>query len=165
MLPYCGILTKREKTIMTPLYFEDLYVGQKLVSAGRTITEADIVMFAGLSGDYNPIHTNEEWCKNSQFKHRVAHGMLTASIASGLIFRLGFLDGTGMAHLGTTMKFMAPVFASDTIHVELEILSKKEVDQKRGIFTAKTDVVNQDNKIVETEQITIMISRKQQDSP
>jgi acyl dehydratase len=149
---------------MTPLHFEDLNVGQKLVSAGRTITEADIVMFAGLSGDYNPIHTNEEWCKNSQFKRRVAHGMLTASIASGLIFRLGFLDGTGMAHLGTTMKFTAPVFAGDTIHVELEILSKKEVDQTRGIFTAKIDVVNQMNKIVETEQISIMIARKKSDA-
>jgi acyl dehydratase len=149
---------------MYPLYFEDLTVGQKLVSAGRTITEADIVMFAGLSGDYSPIHTNEEWCKNSsQFKRRVAHGMLTASIASGLIFRLGFLDGTGMAHLGTTMKFTTPVFAGDTIHVELEILSKKDVDQTRGIFTAKIDVVNQVNKIVETEQITIMIARKKMD--
>jgi acyl dehydratase len=149
---------------MSPLYFEDLIIGQKLVSAGRTVTEADIVMFAGLSGDYNPIHTNEEWCRNSQFKRRVAHGMLTASIASGLIFRLGFLDGTGMAHLGTTMKFLAPVFAGDTIHIELEFLSKKEVDQKRGIFSAKMDVVNQENKTVETEQITIMIARKQQES-
>jgi acyl dehydratase len=149
---------------MMPFYFEDLNVGLKLVSAGRTITEADIVMFAGLSGDYNPIHTNEEWAKNNQFKRRVAHGMLTASIASGLVFRLGFLDGTGMAHLGTTMKFMAPVFAGDTIHIELEILSKKEVDQRRGIFTAKMDVVNQGNIIVETEQITIMIARKKRDS-
>jgi acyl dehydratase len=146
---------------MTPLYFEDLNVGQKLVSAGRTITEADIVMFAGLSGDYNPIHTNEEWCKkSSHFKRRVAHGMLTASIASGLIFRMGFLDGTGLAHLGTTMKFLSPVFPGDTIHIELEILSKKEVDQNRGIFTVKMDIVNQDEKIVETEQTSIMIARK-----
>ncbi len=146
---------------MSPLYFEDLYIGQKLVGAGRTITETDIVNFAGLSGDYNAIHTNKQWCKNSQFKRRIAHGMLTASIASGLLFRLGFLDGTGIAHLGTVIKFTAPVFAGDTIHIELEILSKKEIGQNRGVITVKMDVVNQENQIVETEQLKLMIACKQ----
>ena len=145
---------------MAPLYFEELYVGQRFVSRGRTITETDIVIFAGLSGDYNQLHTDAEWSKNTPFKRRIAHGLLVAAIASGLMYRIGFLDGTGLAHLGTTMKFTAPVFSGDTLHVELDILSKKEIDHNRGSFTVKMDVKNQDNLVVETEQMILIIARK-----
>ena len=145
---------------MAGKYFEELKIGEKFISPGRTITETDIVLFSGLSGDYNLPHTNEEWCKKTPFRSRIAHGLLIASIASGLSVRLGLFEGTGLAHLGTTIRFVAPVYPMDTLHVELEILGKKEMDANRGRVTVKLETINQDGKVVETEEINVMIARK-----
>jgi len=155
-----GIRTQRGNFTMKGKYFEELNVGEKFISPGRTVTEADIVFFAGLSGDYTLLHTNEEWCKTTFFKKRIAHGLLVASIASGLVSRMCLLEGTGLAHLGTTMKFTAPVYAGDTLNVELQIVEKKEVDETKGRFRAKMNVVNQDGEIVEKEDMNIMVARK-----
>ena len=85
---------------MRGLYWEDWEIGQEFVSPARTITEADIVMFAGLSGDYNPLHINEEYCKTTQFGTRIAHGPLIYAIAAGLVFQLHLYDDTLIAFLG-----------------------------------------------------------------
>ena len=82
---------------MAGLYFEEFSVGQKIVTVGRTMTESDIVNFAGMSGDYNQIHTDEHFSKSTPFGKRVAHGLLALSIASGLAMRTGVLEGTVMA--------------------------------------------------------------------
>ena len=76
------------------MYFEEIEPGFSITSAGRTITETDIVMFAGLSGDYNPLHTDEEYSKQTMFGGRIAHGLLGLSIASGLAMQVGFMLGT-----------------------------------------------------------------------
>ncbi len=95
------------------LYFEEFEIGQQIVSMGRTITESDIGLFAGLSGDFNQLHTDEEYAKNSLFGRRVAHGMLILAIASGLAMRTGILEGTTLAFREISeWKFSKPVFLS-----------------------------------------------------
>ncbi len=115
------------------MYFEEFEVGQKMVSPGRTITESDVVSFAGLSGDFNQIHTDAEYSKSSPFGARVAHGLLGLSIASGLALRTGVLEGTVMAFREiNSWKFIKPIFLGDTIHVEMEITETKAMPRIGG---------------------------------
>ena len=131
------------------LYFEEFQPGDSVESVGRTVTEADIVNFAGLSGDYNLIHTDAEYSKGQLFGQRVAHGLLVLSIASGLAVRLGFMDDTVMAFRGLEWKFTAPVFAGDTIRVRVTIEEVKPIARLGGGQVAiKMEVLNQRNEIV-----------------
>ena len=141
-------------------YYEELEVGQKFVSPARTVTETDIVLFAGLSGDYSLPHTNAEWCKTTPFGKKIAHGLLIASITSGLFTRTGLFEETGLAHLGTTMKFTAPVYAGDTVYVEFTIMDKKEMDVNRGRLAIRLETFNQKGEMVYHEDMKSMIARK-----
>lgn len=115
------------------LYFDEFTVGKRITTAARTVTESDVVTFAGLSGDFNQIHTDVEFSKTTPFKQRVAHGLLVLSIASGLAMRTGVLEGTVLAFREiNTWKFSSPVFLGDTIHVELEILETKALPRLGG---------------------------------
>jgi acyl dehydratase len=127
------------------LFFEDFEIGAKMVSPARTITEADVVWFAGLSGDYNTLHTDEVSASQTMFGGRVAHGLLVLSVASGLASRLGFMEGTVLAFLGLEWKFREPVRAGDTVHVEATIAGKKAMPRMGGgIVDIAVDVVKQD---------------------
>ena len=132
------------------MYFEEFEVGQKMISPGRTITESDVVGFAGLSGDFNQIHTDEQYAANSPFGARVAHGLLGLSIASGLALRTGVLEGTVMAFREiNSWKFTKPVYLGDTIHVEMEITETKAMKRVGGGKVAlEFDVKNQDGETV-----------------
>ena len=108
------------------LYFEEFASGQVLKSPGRTITEADIVHFAGLSGDFNQMHVDAAYSAKSYFEQRVAHGLLILSIASGLSVQTGVMEGTVIAFREINeWKFLKPVFIGDTVYVELEVLETK----------------------------------------
>ncbi len=109
------------------LYYEDMEVGYKVVTAGRTISEADIMAFAGISGDWNPMHVDAEYARTTSFGERVAHGMLGLSIATGLAMQTGFLDRTVEAFTSLDWKFRGPIKIGDTIHVEVEVTQKKAV--------------------------------------
>jgi 3-hydroxybutyryl-CoA dehydratase len=114
-------------------YFEEFEVGQKIITVGRTVAESDIFTFAGFSGDYNQIHTDAEFAKNTPFGQRVAHGLLGLSIASGLAMRTGMLEGTVIAFREiNTWKFIAPVFIGDTLHVEMEVAETKALPRIGG---------------------------------
>ncbi len=122
-----------QPTYVRGLYFEEFEVGQKTVTAGRTITESDIVTFAGLSGDFNQIHTDAEFSQGTPFGQRVAHGLLVLGIASGLAMRTGVLEGTVIAFREiNNWKFSSPVFIGDTVHVELEVKEKKALPRLGG---------------------------------
>jgi len=125
-------------------------VGMQIISPGRTITEADIVNFAGLSGDYNLIHTDEEYSKESPFGRRVAHGLLGLSIASGLAVRTGVLEGTVLAFREINeWKFTKPIFIGDTIHVKMTGMEAKELRRLNGgSVTIDLDVLNQHDETV-----------------
>ncbi len=145
-------------------YFEEFEVGQRVVSPGRTITEADIVNFAGLTGDYNTIHTDAEYARETMFGQRVAHGLLIVSIVSGLAVRTGILEGTVIAFREIlSWKFSKPVYIGDTIHVVMEIEEKKSLPRLGGGgVTIGIKVQNQDDEIVMRGRWNVLVMSKEQ---
>lgn len=144
------------------LFFEEFMVGQKVVSCGRTITESDIYTFAGLSGDFNQIHTDFEFSKNSPFGQRVAHGLLVLSVASGLAMRTGVLEGSVIAFREITQwKFIKPVFIGDTVHVVLSVVEIKPIPRlDGGAITIKVEVINQLNNVTMKGLWTALVRSK-----
>jgi 3-hydroxybutyryl-CoA dehydratase len=132
------------------LYFEEFIVGQKVVTAGRTVTEADIVTFAGLSGDYNQIHVDAEYSAGGPFGQRVAHGLLGLAIASGLAVQTGVLEGTVIAFREISeWKFSKPIFIGDTIQVVMEVKEKKAMPRLGGgMVMIELEVKNQRGEAV-----------------
>lgn len=141
-------MTARKLAKPQGLYFEEFEIGDQVESLGRTITETDVVAFASLSGDWNLIHTDAEYCKNEMFKQRVAHGLLILSVASGQAVRLGFMEDTVMAFRGLEWKFSKPVFINDTIRLRVTVEEKKEMRRMGGgLVNFKMEVVNQNNEV------------------
>lgn len=115
------------------MFFEEFEAGQKLVTAARTVTETDIVMFAGMTGDFNQIHVDAEYSKTTPFGARVAHGLLGLSLASGLLVQTGMMEGTIMAFREINeWKFIKPIFIGDTVHVETEVTGTKALPRIGG---------------------------------
>jgi len=140
--------------------FNEFNVGDKFTTASRTITEADVVNFAGLSGDFNPIHTDEEFGKSTPFKGRVAHGMLSVAIATGLANQLGIYEGTTIALLSMTINYKGAVKLGDTIHLVLKVVEKKETSKDdRGIVTFDAMVYNQNDEPIVEGQWVVMLRR------
>jgi acyl dehydratase len=140
-------------------YFEEFTQGDIVVSAGRTITEADIVNFAGLAGDYTQIHTNAEFAKHSFFGQRVAHGLLLMAIASGLLAQLGFLEGTVLAFRELIWKFSLPVFIGDTIHAQATVTNLKTMKRLGGgAVTLNVQIINQNEEVVQSGQWILLIA-------
>ena len=144
------------------LYFEEFQVGKKIESPARTVTEAVIVNFAGLSGDYMQIHTDEEFARSTPYQKRIAHGLLVMAIASGLAARTGVLEGTVLAFREIlNWKFIKPVFIGDTVYVELEVKDTKEM-KRIGAGAVEIDlrVINQSQEIVMRGVWNILVSLK-----
>lgn len=141
------------------MFFEEFEVGQRITSPGRTITEADVVTFAGLSGDSNAIHTDAEFAKGTAFGQRVAHGLLGVSIVSGLAMRTGIMEGTVIAFREIKdWKFSLPVFIGDTIHVILDVKEKKAMPRLGGgSILLSLDVRNQDDQTVMKGIWTVLV--------
>jgi acyl dehydratase len=132
------------------LYFEEFSAGQSFATVARTITEADIVAFAGLSGDYNSIHTDAVYAAQGSFGQRVAHGLLVFSIASGLAVRSGILEGTVLLwrEIGD-WKFSRPVHIGDTVRASLTVENTKPLPKLGGgSLDLKVQVLNQRDEVV-----------------
>jgi 3-hydroxybutyryl-CoA dehydratase len=143
------------------LYFEDFETGMTIETRGRTVTEADIVTFAGVSGDFNPMHTNAVYGAQTQFGQRVAHGLLVLSIASGLAYQMGFLEGTVIAFTGLEWKFRAPVFIGDTVRVVAKVTNLREMKRAGGGFVSlDVRVLNQDDTVTQKGEWTMLIASK-----
>jgi len=148
---------------MAGKFFDEWIVGEEYVTPTRTITETDVVMFAALSGDYNELHTSEEFGKTTPFGTRIAHGLLGLAISHGLLFRLGILEGTAIAFLGIeSWQFKAPIFFGDTIHVRVKVEDKKASSSKpdRGVIKLFLQVVKEDGTVCQEGIKTLMIKRK-----
>lgn len=147
---------------MRGLYWEDWEIGAEFESPARTITETDIVMFAALSGDYNPLHVNEEYCKKTQFGGRIAHGPLIYAVAAGLIFQLHLYDDTLIAFLGfDSLKFTKPVKPGDTIHARIKVLERRETSNpERGVMKRELKVFNQRGEVVLEALQAFLLKRK-----
>ncbi len=140
--------------------FNEFKVSDEFTTASRTITEADVVNFAGLSGDFNPLHTDEKFGKSTPFKGRVAHGMLCVSIATGLANQLGIFEGTTIALLSMIINYKGVAKFGDTIHLVLKVLDKKETSKDdRGIVTFNTIVYNQNDQPIVDGQWVVMLRR------
>lgn len=140
----------QSRKLMRPmgLYFEEFEIGDQVESVGRTITEADIVNFAGISADWNLIHTDAVYSAGHMFEKRVAHGLLVLSIASGLAVRLGFMEDTILAFRSLEWKFTKPVFIGDTIHIRVTIDSVKPMRRLGGgLVNLKMEVINQNDEV------------------
>lgn len=144
------------------LYYDDLSIGQSWTTAARTVTEHDLSVFAGLTGDYHPLHTDAEYSRKSPFGERIAHGFLVASLAAGLGFRLQITEGTIVANLGTSWRFHNPVKIGDTIHVLIRVsemrLSKSNPAQ--GVVVRTYDVRNQREEPCAMGEVTVMFKRR-----
>ncbi len=149
----------------TGLFFEQFQVGQSVISAARTITESDVVAFAALSGDWNPLHTDAEHARQGPFGQRVAHGLLGLSVASGLANRLGFLEGTAIAfrEIGE-WKFSLPVFMGDTIRLRANVIATKPMPRLGGgLVTLKAEIVNQRDQVVQRGTWGVLVKGQETD--
>lgn len=147
------------------LYFEEFTVGDEFVTPGRTITESDVVAFAGLSGDYNSIHTDETYAaENSVFGKRVAHGLLGLSIVEGLKLRTGICEDTALASLEWSWRFTKPIFIGDTIHALIRITETRATSKPdRGIVREHVALLNQSGEVVSEGDHVMMMKRKPQE--
>jgi acyl dehydratase len=143
-------------------YFEDFEVGQVIETMGRTVTEADLVNFIGVSGMFEELFINREFAENeSIYKRRLVPGALTYAIQEGLSVQLGLIHRTGLAFLGLELRIPAPTLVGDTIHVEIETIDKRETRQRdRGIVTYRHTVKNQRGETVMVADIKRMIQRR-----
>jgi 3-hydroxybutyryl-CoA dehydratase len=143
-------------------YFEEFEVGQELVSAGRTVTEADVVAFAALSGDYNPLHTDEEFARSGPFGQRIAHGLLGLAIGSGLVSRLGFVDGTALAFRGLEWKFSQPILFGDTICVRVRVIETKPMRRVGGgLVVFEMALVNQRGEVTQKGTWQLLVKSRE----
>ncbi|MCB9677425.1 MAG: MaoC family dehydratase N-terminal domain-containing protein [Alphaproteobacteria bacterium] len=131
------------------LRFSQFEVGTEYVTPGRTVTEADVVNFAGLSGDFNPLHIDATFAAKTPFEQRIAHGMLAASISTGLGQLLGIFEGTTLALMSQTFEYKAPVFFGDTIRLRLTVQETKASSKGgKGVVTFASDILNQSDTVV-----------------
>jgi acyl dehydratase len=144
------------------MFFDEFQTGQRILTPGRTVTEADIVGFAGLSGDYNQIHVDAAYSAQAPFGQRVAHGLLVMSIASGLAMQTGVMEGTVLAFREINeWKFIKPTFIGDTVHVQLEVKETKDLRRiGGGAVTIEVSVLNQKDDIVMKGVWTVLIASR-----
>jgi acyl dehydratase len=146
---------------MRGLHWEDFNPGARFESGSRAITEADVVAFASFSGDWNPIHLDEEFARTTPIGKRIAHGILGMAIASGLGDREGILEGTILAFLSMEWTFKAPIFIGDSIRQRRTVLEKMETSKpSQGLLKFKVEVLNHRNEIVQEGIRTILLKRR-----
>ncbi|MBC8273770.1 MAG: MaoC family dehydratase N-terminal domain-containing protein [Chloroflexi bacterium] len=139
-------------------YFEDFQIGDKLITRRRTVTEADIVNFAALSGDWYRLHTDQEYAKKGPFGERIAHGLLVLSIASGLNPPY---DTAVVAFYGMdNVRFTAPTKIGDTIHVESEVVDKQDKGELGGVVSWRQSVKNQKGEDVAVSIMKGLIAKR-----
>ena len=140
--------------------FDEVHVGQEFTTRTRTITEADVVNVAGISGDYQPEHMNEEFAQKGVMGGRIAHGVLILAIATGQLNQTGLFEGTNIAVMEMRVRFVQPVRFGDTIRTVARIIAKKETRKPdRGVVTFQVSVLNQSDKVVLEAEWPVMVYR------
>jgi acyl dehydratase len=147
---------------MAGLYFEEFSAGQTITTLSRTVGEDSINAFAGLTGDYNQIHTDAEFAKNTPFGQRIAHGLLGLSVAVGLIMRTGLLEGTVIAFREIQeWKFVKPIYIGDTVHAVLTIAETKALPRiGGGALIAHVEVRNQKDETLQKGTLNLLVMSK-----
>jgi acyl dehydratase len=144
--------------------FDDMAIGDTAESPGRTITETDILSFADFTGDQNPVHVDAEYAQGTIYGKQVAHGLLGLSIAGGLVWRTGLLEGTAEALISMDWKFRNPIFIGDTIRLRAEVGQKKRMPRLKGGFvTFKATLLNQRDEVVQKGTWTLLIRSRSEE--
>jgi acyl dehydratase len=146
---------------VAPLYYEDVELGFRFETPARTVTEADLVAFAGVSGDFNPLHTDAAHAAGSIYGERIAHGALVLALATGLRQRVGLFDGTLLGLLEVrSWRFRSPVRIGDTIRVRNEVTELRPTSKPdRGVMVQRVEVVNQDGTVVNDGELVLLLRR------
>ena len=145
--------------IIPSLFFDDFHLGQKFITRARTITESDVINFAGLSWDHNQLHTDKEYAGSTRFGERIAHGLLGVIIHAGLSYQLTEDSILGLLEL--SWKFKAPIFIGDTIHVEQRVEDLRESSQgDKGVLTFDKNIINQKGEVVQTGKTTLLLAKR-----
>ena len=140
--------------------FDDIALGEEYESPGRTVTEADIVTFAGLSGDYNVLHTDAEFMRQSIFGERIAHGLLGLAVQAGLFTRATQAYAT-LALVGLRWKFKGPIKIGDTIRLRAKVVAKTEAEKPdRGLVTVQRTILNQREEVVQEGETDLLVERR-----
>jgi acyl dehydratase len=146
---------------MKRTFYEDYAVGDEFITPARTVTEADVTLFAALSGDYNRLHTDAEYAAQGPFGERIAHGLLGLSIVIGLAYRTEIDPDGAVAFLGLSWKFSGPIRFGDTIHAIIQIASMRPTRAlDRGIIVQATQLLNQRGEVVQSGELTMMLRRR-----
>lgn len=145
------------------LYYEDLRTGTVLVSQARTVTEADLIAFCMVSGDWNPIHSDEEFARNTRFGKRVVHGVFGLSLLTGLMDRAGWFARSAVAMLGIRdWRFTGPIFVGDTLRCELEIGEVRLTSKgDNAVVERLFRLVNQRDEVVQEGHIPVLVRRRE----
>ena len=143
-------------------YYEDMAVGEEYESPARTVTETDLVNFSAFSGDWSPVHSDEEFCRKTPYKTRIVHGLLGLALTEGLKFRIpAFATARYMASLYWNYKFTAPILIGDTVRLTVKIQSKRETKKPdRGIVIEYVTMLNQRNEVVGEGEHGLMVYRR-----
>jgi acyl dehydratase len=145
-------------------YFEEFCQGQEFITAGKTVTEADLIIYTGFSGDYNPLHVDEEFAKGTPYKGRIAQGFMGLALASGLYSRMGIFDGTIIAFAGIeNWRFLRPIFINDTISVSLKVIDTRLTSKRdRGVVKFDVTILNQKQEALQQGVIAMLMAVKDQ---
>ena len=143
-------------------YYEELDIGRRFETPRRTVIDADIGTFAGLTADFNPLHMDELFAAESDFKGRITHGPMIVGMAFGLASRAGLMDGTVLGLLDIAWKFMQPVRPGDTISVVVTVVDKRLTKKPdRGVVTLQLDVLNQRGEVAQVGTAKVLVRRKE----
>lgn len=143
------------------LWFEDFTVGTRFETSDRLVSEDDVVAFADVSGDHNPLHLDEAYAARTPFGGRVAHGVLGLAAATGLMSQTGITDGTLVALLEVNWRFRRPVRPGDTVRLRLSVIEQRHSRRPdRGLVRFAAEMLNQTGEIVQEGTLTEMIKRK-----
>jgi acyl dehydratase len=141
--------------------FDEFEIDEKIIGGARTVTEEDVADFARLSGDFQPEHMDEEYARKGPMGARIAHGLLVLSMATGLLNQTGAFEGTSIAILEVTVRFLKAVKFGDTIRAIQQILGKKETSKPdRGILKTRITVLNQDDQTILEADLVMLLYRR-----
>lgn len=140
------------------MYLQDFQAGLEIHTAARTITEADVVLFAGLSGDFHALHTDAVVAVQGPFGQRVAHGLLGLAIASGLAMQMGMLQGSMIAFRELTCKFSKPIYIGDTVHARLTVAEVRPIPHiGGGRVILNLELLNQRGEVVQVGDWHVLV--------
>lgn len=150
-------------------YLDDYALGERMLSPARTITEADVVNFAGLTGDWHPLHTDVVYASATPFKGRIVHGMLTLNVGMALLFRLGpyssCLPKSFIAFYGMDrVRFVLPARIGDTVHCEVEVIEIQDKNSKTGVLTTQQYIKNQNGELLISYIVKVLCGKRPEPS-